>query len=46
VAGAQKLFTEHEMGELFKVIAFARSCDASLMQAPLGFAGGDRTHTL
>jgi len=46
LANAQKLLTEHEMGELFKVIAFARGCDVSLMQAPLGFADGDRTHTL
>lgn len=42
VALAQKLVTEHEMGELFKVIAFAR--DPSF--EPLGFARGDRTHTL
>ena len=42
VAHAQKLLTEHEMGELFKVIAFARGLDF----APLGFAGGDRSHTL
>jgi SAM-dependent MidA family methyltransferase len=39
---AQKLLTEHEMGELFKVIGFARggTFDA------IGFAAGDRTHTL
>jgi SAM-dependent MidA family methyltransferase len=41
-ANAQKLLTEHEMGELFKVIAFARGIEL----APLGFAHGDRTHTL
>ncbi len=41
-ANAQKLLTEHEMGELFKVIGFARgvSFDA------LGFTAGDRSHTL
>jgi len=39
---AQKLLLEHEMGELFKVIGFSRgaSWDA------LGFAGGDRSHSL
>ena len=38
----QKLIMEHEMGELFKVIGFWRGepWDA------LGFAQGDRTHTL
>ena len=41
-AMAQKLITEHEMGELFKVIAFTRGIDAPL----LGFAAGDRTHRL
>jgi SAM-dependent MidA family methyltransferase len=39
---AQKLITEHEMGELFKVIAFGRGLDFQ----PLGFASGDRTHRL
>jgi SAM-dependent MidA family methyltransferase len=44
----QKLIHEHEMGELFKVIAFA----ADTPQQPysgwqaLGFSAGDRTHTL
>jgi SAM-dependent MidA family methyltransferase len=44
----QKLIHEHEMGELFKVIAFA----ADTPQQPysgwqaLGFAAGDRSHTL
>jgi SAM-dependent MidA family methyltransferase len=42
VAAAQKLLTEHEMGELFKVIALARGVDV----APIGFVAGDRTHTL
>jgi SAM-dependent MidA family methyltransferase len=41
-AMAQKLVTEHEMGELFKVIAFGRG----LALDPLGFAAGDRMHTL
>ncbi len=38
----QKLIMEHEMGELFKVIALGKG------QAwePLGFAVGDRSHTL
>jgi len=41
VAG-QRLMAEHEMGELFKVIAFHRGAfwDA------VGFRAGDRTHTL
>jgi len=46
IANTQKLLTEHEMGELFKVIAFAKGCDAAFTTAPLGFARGDRTHTL
>jgi SAM-dependent MidA family methyltransferase len=48
-AMAQKLVNEHEMGELFKVIAFAtdalRNPDGTAWQ-PLGFAAGDRMHTL
>ncbi|MEY2893294.1 MAG: hypothetical protein RJA98_3202 [Pseudomonadota bacterium] len=43
---AHKLIAEHEMGELFKVIGLARGCDDTLLQAPLGFRVGDRTHTL
>ncbi len=41
-AAAQRLITEHEMGELFKVIAFHKGdfWDAT------GFREGDRTHTL
>jgi SAM-dependent MidA family methyltransferase len=40
-APAQKLLMEHEMGELFKVIGFAKGeFDA------LGFSSGDRSHTL
>ncbi|MDE2092432.1 MAG: SAM-dependent methyltransferase [Burkholderiales bacterium] len=46
IANAQKLLTEHEMGELFKVIGFATGCEAAFATAPLGFARGDRTHTL
>jgi SAM-dependent MidA family methyltransferase len=41
-ASAQKLVAEHEMGELFKVIAFAKGCRFD----PIGFAAGDRTHRL
>ena len=44
----QKLIHEHEMGELFKVIGFAadtRDCPYDGWQA-LGFAAGDRSHTL
>ena len=40
----QKLINEHEMGELFKVIAFGAK-NAAPWQ-PIGFAQGDRTHTL
>lgn len=41
-AAAQRLLAEHEMGELFKVIAFQKGpfWDA------IGFRHGDRTHTL
>ncbi|MEQ5840193.1 SAM-dependent methyltransferase [Paraburkholderia acidicola] len=38
----QKLLSEAEMGELFKVIAFSRGIDGTLD----AFASGDRTHTL
>jgi SAM-dependent MidA family methyltransferase len=38
----QRLVSEAEMGELFKVLALGRGIDAPL----LGFAGGDRTHRL
>jgi SAM-dependent MidA family methyltransferase len=41
-AMAQKLLTEHEMGELFKVIALG----VGEPWEPLGFVQGDRTHTL
>ena len=40
-AMAQKLITEHEMGELFKVVALGTS-----EWEPMGFAQGDRSHTL
>jgi SAM-dependent MidA family methyltransferase len=45
-ANTQKLLTEHEMGELFKVLGFAKDCDLAFESEPLGFAHGDRTHTL
>ncbi|CAM2148667.1 class I SAM-dependent methyltransferase [Paraburkholderia tropica] len=38
----QKLVSEAEMGELFKVIAFSRGIDSTLA----AFARGDRSHTL
>lgn len=44
----QKLINEHEMGELFKVIAFAVdsvACPWNGWQA-IGFAQGDRSHAL
>jgi SAM-dependent MidA family methyltransferase len=41
-ANAQKLLTEHEMGELFKVLGLARGVQLDA----LGFAHGDRSHTL
>ena len=41
-ANAQKLLTEHEMGELFKVIGLAKGCTFEA----LGFAQGDRTRSL
>ena len=41
-AMAQKLINEHEMGELFKVLMFARGCAFD----PIGFSAGDRTHRL
>ena len=40
----QKLVNEHEMGELFKVMAFGAK--ASAVWEPMGFAAGDRMHTL
>jgi len=41
-AASHKLVNEHEMGELFKVIALARGCRFDA----LGFRSGDRTHRL
>jgi SAM-dependent MidA family methyltransferase len=41
-AQAQKLLSPAEMGELFKVLALGRAIDLPLV----GFARGDRTHTL
>jgi len=43
-AMVQKLVAEHEMGELFKVIAFGAKGGA--VWEPMGFAAGDRSHTL
>jgi SAM-dependent MidA family methyltransferase len=43
LAAGQKLITEHEMGELFKVIGFAA---AATPFSAHGFAAGDRSHTL
>ena len=40
----QKLINEHEMGELFKVMALGAKNTAAWH--PMGFAAGDRTHTL
>ncbi len=45
-ANAQKLVTEHEMGELFKVIGFARAAPPDFTVNALGFAHGDRSHRL
>lgn len=39
---ARRLVDEHEMGELFKVIGFARGCSFEAV----GFVEGDRSHTL
>jgi len=41
---AQKLVNEHEMGELFKVVAFGARNSAAW--EPMGFLAGDRLHTL
>jgi SAM-dependent MidA family methyltransferase len=41
-SAAQKLINEHEMGELFKVIALSRGITID----PIGFAVGDRMHRL
>ncbi len=44
-ANMLKLVNEHEMGELFKVIALAPRASGTGW-VPLGFASGDRTHRL
>ncbi len=44
-AMAAKLVNEHEMGELFKVLAVAPPA-SSQGWLPMGFVAGDRTHTL
>ena len=41
-AAAAKLIMEHEMGELFKVLAVG----ADGAWEPMGFAHGDRSHRL
>jgi len=41
-ARAQMLLAEHEMGELFKVIGFAKGCAFDAV----GFVAGDRSHRL
>ena len=41
----QKLVNEHEMGELFKVLALAPTASTDGW-VPLGFAAGDRSHRL
>jgi len=43
---AMRLIAEHEMGELFKVIGFGTPSVTQTAWEPLGFAAGDRTHTL
>ena len=40
---ASKLVMEHEMGELFKVIALSKGVEPWV---PMGFVQGDRTHRL
>ncbi len=39
--GLQLLMSEAEMGELFKIVALTKNCEA-----PLGFERGDRSHRL
>jgi SAM-dependent MidA family methyltransferase len=43
---ALRLINEHEMGELFKVIAFTKPAPGGAPWPLVGFAQGDRTHTL
>jgi SAM-dependent MidA family methyltransferase len=44
IAGVQRLLAEHEMGEIFKVIAFGRGVPAGWTLP--GLVLGDRSHTL
>ncbi len=44
-AQMQKLVMEHEMGELFKVLALAPAASTAGWM-PMGFVAGDRTHRL
>jgi SAM-dependent MidA family methyltransferase len=47
LGNAQKLITEHEMGELFKVIGFSTTdAEGEPLFDALGFQAGDRSHTL
>jgi SAM-dependent MidA family methyltransferase len=41
-----RLVHEHEMGELFKVMALGRGCRFAPDAGPIGFVLGDRTHRL
>ncbi|MBC7434654.1 MAG: SAM-dependent methyltransferase [Bdellovibrionales bacterium] len=43
---ALRLVNEHEMGELFKVIALVKTAAVGAPWPLVGFAAGDRTHTL
>jgi SAM-dependent MidA family methyltransferase len=43
---AQKLVTEHEMGELFKVLGLVAAQSAAHFDEAMGFLQGDRSHQL
>jgi SAM-dependent MidA family methyltransferase len=43
---SSKLVTEHEMGELFKVLALGKNLGKGLDSDLIGFTQGDRSHTL
>ncbi|GAP37743.1 class I SAM-dependent methyltransferase [Piscinibacter sakaiensis] len=45
-ADATRLVSDHEMGELFKVIGLARGLPEDFGLAALGFRDGDRSHRL
>jgi SAM-dependent MidA family methyltransferase len=45
-AQVAKLINEHEMGELFKVLALGKGLGKGLDLELIGFAQGDRSHTL